>query len=121
MRAKRISLLVPILVMSGFAVAQGQEASGVDSVYFIDDVMPLISKLGCNQTKCHGSLKGKSGFRLSMFGAEPEDDFADLAKSMEARRVNTVEPDKSLFLLKATGSIPHEGGQLVQVGSPEYH
>ena len=121
MRAKRISLFVPILVISGFAVAQGQEASGVDSVYFIDDVMPLVSKLGCNQTKCHGSLKGQGGFRLSMFAAEPEDDFAALAKSTEARRVNPVEPGKSLFLLKATSSIPHEGGQRVQVGSPEYN
>ncbi|MFH1923532.1 MAG: DUF1549 domain-containing protein [Planctomycetota bacterium] len=121
MRAKWISLFVPIFVISGFAVAQGQEASGVDSVYFIDHVMPLISKLGCNQTTCHGSLKGKGGFSLSMFAAGPEDDFATLAKSTEARRVNPVEPGKSLFLLKATGSIPHEGGQLLQVGSPEYN
>ncbi|MFV1965691.1 MAG: DUF1553 domain-containing protein [Pirellulaceae bacterium] len=92
------------------------------SLHFVNDVMPLLSKLGCNEAKCHGSLKGKSGFKLSMFGSELGEDFAALTKSAEARRINKVEPDKSLFLLKATASIPHEGAKTsrIQVGSPEY-
>jgi len=92
-----------------------------DSVDFIHDVMPLVGRLGCNLPECHGSLKGKGGFNLSMFGAEPGDDYAALTKSAEGRRVNKVEPLKSLFLLKATVSIPHEGGERIQVGSPEYN
>lgn len=90
-----------------------------DSVSFINDVTPLANTLGCNQ--CHGSQKGKGGFRLSLFGAEPEHDYAALTKSAQGRRVNKVEPLKSLFLLKATASISHQGGQKVQVGSPEYN
>ena len=43
-----------------------------ESVYFLSQVMPLTSRLGCNLSACHGSPTGKGGFDLSMFGAEPE-------------------------------------------------
>jgi hypothetical protein len=91
-----------------------------DSVYFLRDVMPLVSKLGCNQSACHGTLSGKGGFRLSIFGTDPEDDYAAFTKLAGARALNRIEPWKSLFLLEATGSIPHGGGQRLAPGSPEY-
>ena len=106
------------------AVVQVASADSANaSVYFVDHVMPLLSKLGCNQTKCHGSRKGQSGFKLSIFGADPEDDFAALTKLAEGRRINKVEPSKSLFLLKATASIAHEGSAKakVPVDSAEYN
>jgi Protein of unknown function (DUF1553)/Protein of unknown function (DUF1549)/Bacterial Ig-like domain (group 2) len=94
-----------------------------ESVDFVNHVMPLLHKLGCNQAKCHGSLKEKSGFALSMFGSNPADDYSALTKAAAGRRINKVEPHKSLFLLKATASIAHEGAKAVkiQAGSPEYN
>jgi len=87
---------------------------------FVHDCMPLISKLGCNAAACHGSPKGKGGFNLSMFGADPPADHEALTKADGGRRVNRVEPLSSLFLLKATATIPHGGKQRMQVGSPQY-
>lgn len=89
-------------------------------VYFVSDVVPLVDKLGCNAVKCHGAAGGRNGFKLSMFAAEPDADYAALTRADGGRRVNRIEPLKSLFLLKATGTIAHEGGQRMEVGSPEY-
>jgi hypothetical protein len=82
--------------------------------------MPLIAKLGCNASACHGTLMGKGGFRLSMFGADPEDDYAAITKLAHARLINRIEPRKSLLLLEATAGVPHAGGQRFPVGSREY-
>ncbi|MHC4399228.1 MAG: DUF1549 domain-containing protein, partial [Planctomycetota bacterium] len=96
------------------------EGPGGDSAYFVQDVMPLLSKLGCNASKCHGAGRGKGGFRLSMFGAEPQLDYQALAKWAEGRRINRVEPAKSLFLQKATAAISHGGGRKIEAGSADY-
>ncbi len=91
-----------------------------DPAYFLTDVMPLIVRFGCNAAECHGSQKGKGGLKLSMFAADPEYDHTALTRSAKGRRINWVEPAKSLLLLKATASISHEGGKKFEVGSPEY-
>jgi hypothetical protein len=91
-----------------------------DSADFLHDVMPLVSRLGCNAAACHGSPKGKGGLTFSMFGADPPADYEALTKADGGRRVDKVRPLKSLFLLKATGSIPHKPKQKLQVGSPAY-
>src|SRR5207253_7544910 len=59
---------------------------------------------------CHGSFQGRNGFRLSLFGFDPDRDFAALTRDNFGRRVNLANPDESLFLQKATGRVPHEGG-----------
>jgi len=92
-----------------------------DTFNFTNHVLPVISKLGCNRTGCHGSPKGKSGFKLSLFGAEPEADFVAFAKAGETRRLNPADPARSLFLLKATAAVSHGGGKITAVGSPEYN
>jgi hypothetical protein len=92
-----------------------------DSVYFRRHVMPLVTSLGCNAAECHGSTGGGGGLRLSMFAADPEADYAALTKAAEGRQINKVEPLKSLLLAKVTASIPHGGGQKVQVGSGQYN
>lgn len=91
-----------------------------DSAAFASDVMPLLSRLGCNQSSCHGSAKGKNGLKLSMFGAEPDADYAAVTKSAYGRRINRVEPQKSLLLVKPTAQIPHGGGQRIAPGSADY-
>ena len=102
------------LVAGGVLAGRCRAESEID---FINDVMPLLDKLGCSQ--CHAAGGGKGGLKLSMFGAEPEHDYAALARSRGGRLVDRIEPAKSLFLLKATESIPHEGGQKIEVDSPE--
>jgi hypothetical protein len=87
---------------------------------FLNQVRPMISKLGCNTSACHGAQKGKGGLRLSLFGGDPESDFEALTKAAQGRRINRVEPMNSLVLGKATGAAPHAGGAKLRAGSPEY-
>jgi hypothetical protein len=81
----------------------------IKQVDFERHIMGLLSKVGCNSGSCHGSFQGKNGFRLSLFGYEPSIDFASLTRDNFGRRVNTVKPDDSLVLLKATGQMAHDG------------
>src|SRR5262249_40403106 len=89
-------------------------------VNFVRDVMPTMSKLGCNAGTCHGSQKGKNGFKLSLRGYDPQFDHQALTDDLQARRINRSDPDASLMLLKPSGSAPHQGGVLMQPGEPYY-
>src|SRR4051794_7391864 len=92
----------------------------VQAVDFERHVMGIFSKAGCNNGSCHGSFQGKGGFRLSLFGYDPAKDFATLTRDVMGRRIDTVEPDKSLLLLKAAGRMPHEGGVRVTPDSWQF-
>ena len=81
------------------------------AVSFRADVVPLLAKAGCNMGACHGNLSGKGGFRLSLRGDDPDFDFQSLTHDQFGRRLSTVEPERSLIVLKPSASIPHEGGQ----------
>jgi hypothetical protein len=87
---------------------------------FINDVMPLLSRTGCNQGTCHGSAEGKNGFKLSLRGYDSLFDHRALTDDLEGRRFNRAAPDSSLMLLKATGQTPHAGGALIQPGDRTY-
>ncbi|MEM9379857.1 MAG: DUF1553 domain-containing protein [Planctomycetota bacterium] len=84
---------------------------------FTGDVMPILSRSGCNTGSCHGSAQGKNGFQLSLRGYDPIADFRALTDDLEGRRVDRVVPARSLFLLKPTAEVPHEGGQAIAPGS----
>jgi hypothetical protein len=84
---------------------------------FLNDVMPLFSRLGCNQGACHGKGAGQNGFRLSLRGYAPELDYDYLTRELSARRVNVMAPDQSLVLQKALGQTPHAGGRVIAPGS----
>jgi hypothetical protein len=75
------------------------------------DVMPLFLRGGCNQGGCHGAARGKDGFRLSLFGMDPNGDYTRLTREMVGRRVNLAIPEESTVVEKATGSVPHSGNQ----------
>lgn len=89
-------------------------------VSFVRDVMPILSRMGCNAGTCHGAAEGKNGFKLSLRGYDPLGDHRSLTDDLEGRRFNRVAPDKSLMLLKTSGSVPHVGGVLTQPGQPYY-
>ncbi len=82
----------------------------VKNVDFERHVMGLFGRMGCNAGSCHGSFQGKGGLRLSLFGYDPSMDYAAVTRDVHGRRLNPVDPDKSLLLLKATGQVPHGGG-----------
>jgi hypothetical protein len=87
---------------------------------FIADVMPVLAKVGCNAGTCHGAQAGKNGFKLSLRGYDPDYDYNALVNELHGRRVNRVQPEQSLMLLKATGKVPHEGRVLFQPGDRHY-
>jgi hypothetical protein len=95
----------------------GQTSTGVspnsfpERVSFLHDVVPILTREGCNSGACHGTPSGKNGFRLSLRGYDTRLDFESLTRDMQGRRINRLEPDASLLLLKASGQMPHGGGR----------
>jgi hypothetical protein len=81
------------------------------AVSFRHDVMPVFLRGGCNAGGCHGSARGKDGFRLSLFGFDPAGDHFRLTREQTVRRLNLALPDDSLLLTKVTGAVPHTGGK----------
>jgi hypothetical protein len=89
-------------------------------IHFANQVVPLFTKFGCNAGGCHGKASGQNGFKLSLLGFEPEDDYEYLVKENRGRRVMPASPANSMLLLKATGTMPHGGGKRIEVDSPPY-
>ncbi len=87
---------------------------------FRNDVIPLMTKIGCNSGACHGALAGKGGFKLSLRGYAPSTDHFVMTRQVLGRRVDPVEPARSLVLLKPTLAVSHGGGQKLEVGSQDY-
>ena len=89
-------------------------------VSFEREVLPVLTRSGCNLGACHGNLNGKGGLKLSLKGEDVPADHAALTRDMLARRTDPLRPGESLILQKATGGIPHEGGTRFSKSSDEY-
>ncbi len=89
-------------------------------VSYVQDVMPVLSRIGCNAGTCHGAASGRNGFKLSLRGYDPLFDHRALTDDLKGRRFNRADPDKSLFLAKISGRAPHTGGVLARPGEPYY-
>ena len=89
-------------------------------INFKNQIAPIFTKLGCNSGGCHGKASGQNGFKLSLLGFYPDDDYEFLVKEGRGRRLFPTAPGESLLLLKATGKSPHGGGKRMEVGSYEY-
>ena len=89
-------------------------------VAFENDVEAVLAKAGCSLGTCHGNATGKGGFKLSLRGGDPDFDFAALTREQFGRRINLLEPDRSLLLRKALAQIAHEGGQRFAANSWEH-
>ena len=107
-----IAVLSALLLMGLASTARAEGPS------FANDVMPVLTRFGCNSGGCHGKLAGQNGFKLSLRGYAPEGDFESLARESQGRRVNPLAPAESLLLRKAVGALPHGGGKRFAVGSP---
>ncbi len=79
-----------------------------------------LYKLGCNGGGCHGKAAGQNGFRLSLLGFEPREDYEHLVAESRGRRLSPASPDQSLLLTKSLNESPHGGGQRLGRDSYEY-
>lgn len=96
------------------------DASAEHPLNFVNDVLPLLTKHGCNSGGCHGRGSGQNGFKLSLLAFDPAADYAALADEGLGRRVSWTAPEESLMLLKATGQVAHGGGVRFEPESPTY-
>ena len=60
------------------------------TVDFIRDVNPVMTRLGCNAGTCHGAKEGKYGFKLSLRGYDPIFDVRSLKDDLAGRRLNAA-------------------------------
>ena len=88
--------------------------------HFENDIVPLLSRYGCNASGCHGKAEGQNGFKLSVFGFDPVADYAALVKEARGRRIFPAVPEKSLVLTKAAGQVAHGGGNRIPANSDAF-
>ena len=89
-------------------------------VSFRNQVQPILARYGCSSGACHGAAAGQGGFKLSLRGYDDEGDYLAITRSAKGRRVCLEDPVRSLFLLKATKTAAHKGGERFKLDSPEY-
>ncbi len=89
-------------------------------INFTNQIVPIFTKLGCNGGGCHGKSSGQNGFKLSLLGFYPDEDFEYLVKEARGRRLFPSSPGQSLLLTKPVGKSPHGGGKRMEVDSYEY-
>jgi hypothetical protein len=90
------------------------------AVSFSREVVPVLTRAGCNQGACHGAAQGRGGFRLSLLGFDPAFDHSEIVQSAKGRRVVPSDPERSILLLKPTLQLEHGGGERFKVGSRPY-
>lgn len=109
-RLALLSLVLPALI------ASAEERP----LNFANDIVPIFTKAGCNAGGCHGKASGQNGFKLSLLGFEPQEDFEHIVREARGRRLFPAAPEQSLLLTKAVNSTPHGGGKKLDSKSDEY-
>ncbi|MGL4423196.1 MAG: DUF1549 domain-containing protein, partial [Gemmataceae bacterium] len=94
--------------------------SGAQGPSYLQEIVPILTKQGCNQGACHGKGSGQNGFRLSLRGYAPEEDHRSITREFDGRRADPTDPANSLLLRKAIADVPHEGGRIFTRSSREY-
>jgi len=89
-------------------------------INFTNQIVPIFTKLGCNGGGCHGKSSGQNGFKLSLLGFYPDEDYEFLVKEAKGRRLSVSSPSQSLLLNKAIGRSPHGGGKRMEQDSYEF-
>ena len=104
---------------SGLQARVSDQAAEV-SINFSQDLLSIFTQRSCNTPTCHGAITGQAGFKLSLFGYDPQADFRMIVEADRGRRVDLENPEKSLLLMKPTFSVPHGGGKRLTLDSAEY-
>ncbi|MFZ4763647.1 MAG: DUF1549 and DUF1553 domain-containing protein [Roseimicrobium sp.] len=96
-------------------------AAATRPLSFVSDIQPILTKASCNTGACHAkAVTGQRGFRLSVLGFEPEEDYEAIVKAGKGRRVFPSAPEQSLLVLKGAAIVPHTGGKKLEPGSEAY-
>src|SRR6476659_5131222 len=112
---------MPKAALSLFLSASALVARADDRpLNFANDIVPIFTKAGCNAGGCHGKASGQNGFKLSLLGFEPGEDYEHIVREARGRRVFPAAPDQSLLLSKAVNATPHGGGRKLDAASDEY-
>ena len=88
---------------------------------FINDIVPIFTRADCANSNCHGSVRGQKGFKLSLFGSDPDVDYDAITRNADGKRIDKANPANSLVLRKPSFQEPHGGGQRFKVGSDDYN
>lgn len=96
------------------------QANVKPEISFEQDVMPILTRAGCNTGACHGAARGKDGFGLSLFGYDPQGDYFRITREVGFRRINLAVPADSLLLRKSVGAVAHSGGKRFDTDSDYY-
>ena len=123
-----LSRCAPALVVASIFAAgwfggacEALAAETTSTLNFVNDIEPILTKASCNSGGCHAKAGiGQRGFRLSVLGFEPQEDYEHIVKEGKGRRVFAAAPDQSLLLLKAANIVPHGGGKRLDPGSEEF-
>ncbi len=97
-----------------------RDAASDPPISYRNDVVPILTRAGCNSGACHGAASGKNGFGLTLFGYDPGQDHPRLTRDYHGRRLDLAVPERSLMLTKPTGEVPHKGGKRLEKGGPLY-
>lgn len=119
-RAGKGALRVTLGSLHAVATLEVREPSVGRAISFTHDVLPTLTRAGCNAGSCHGAASGKNGFALSLFGYDPERDFAEMTRALRGRRIDLLEPHKSLVLTKPTTGVAHKGGKRLVMDQRDY-
>ena len=120
-RVPRVAALFALLAAVVLTVTVPQDTvARADGVSFELDVIPILSKAGCNGGGCHGALAGKGGFRLSLFGYDPAADHLAITRDAHGRRIDLADPGASLLMTKPTTAVAHKGGRRLDVDGADY-
>lgn len=114
---------ISVTTALGVEVKRVLNVKGMDVdrlINFKHQITPVFTKMGCNGGGCHGKASGQNGFRLSLLGFYPVDDYEFLVLESRGRRLFPAAPEESLLLTKGTGAVPHGGGSLLRIDSDEY-
>ncbi|MBI5853366.1 MAG: DUF1549 domain-containing protein, partial [Planctomycetes bacterium] len=107
------ALRAPFVAALWLAAASGiaRDVAAQDRPFgFRYDVQPWLLRQGCAAAECHGGALGRGGFKLSLFGGDPELDWQAIAVERGARRVDLAVPQASLLLRKPSRALDHGGG-----------
>ena len=114
-------VLAGCLVFGRIAAADDSQPIAAKPVSFVNEVVPVLTKAGCNVGICHAKAgNGQNGFQLSLLGFEPAEDFDHLVREARSRRLFIGAPERSLLLLKATGQVAHGGGVRMSTTSEDF-
>ncbi|MFP6764299.1 MAG: DUF1549 domain-containing protein, partial [Planctomycetaceae bacterium] len=104
-------LTLVVWLPCGARLSSAQTSAPPARIDFDTRIIPVLTRFGCNSGACHGAAAGRGGFRLSLYGSNPQADHESIAFGLRGRRVNPAHPDESLILLKPTETLNHGGGQ----------